>query len=109
MMTQTTDIPQTGGILLNKAGKGNYHTQDSIKNVIRYIARENGMSKDDLICRWAMVATDFTGLDMTIRHFRCVQMLHERKGNFGRYIDHEIYSFSEEAQKAIYENEIPVE
>ncbi len=109
MMTRTTDMPQTGGTLLNKAGKGNYQTQDSIKNVIRYIARENGMSKDDLICRGAMGATDFTSIDMTIRQFRCVQLLHERKGNFGRYIDHEIYSFSEEAQEAIYENDIPVE
>lgn len=69
MMTRTTDMPQTGGTLLNKAGKGNYQTQDSIKNVIRYIARENGMSKDDLICRGAMGATDFTSIDMTIRQF----------------------------------------
>ena len=107
-MAETTNITQTAGILFNKSGEGNYLNQESINNVIKYIARENGKPKDDLICCGAMGATDFTDIHTTIQQFECVQLLHKRKGNFGRYIDHEIYSFSEEEENMILQNDIPV-
>jgi len=71
-----------GGKLINLAGEGNYLNQDSVNNVIKYIARENGKPKDDLICCGAIGATHFTDTDTTIRQFKCVQLLHKRKGNF---------------------------
>ena len=107
-MEDFTKISLKGGILINNARNGNYLNQDSIKNVIKYIARENGNPKNDLICCGAMGATDFTDIDTTIRQFECVQLLHTRKGNFGRYIDHEVYSFSDEEETTILQNDIPV-
>lgn len=108
-MEKLTKTPLEGGRLINLAGEGNYLNQDSVNNVIKYIARENGKPKDDLICCGAIGATDFTDTDTTIRQFKCVQLLHKRKGNFGRYIDHEVYSFSEEEENMILQNDIPVE
>lgn len=109
MMIKTTNIPQTGGLLINYAGKNNYHNQTAVEYVIKYIARKNGKSKDDLICCGAMGATYFTNIDITVRQFQCVQLLYNRKGSFGRYIDHEVYSFSEEEENMILQNDIPVE
>lgn len=83
-MAETTSRPQATGILLNKAGKGSYHNQDAINKLIKYIARENGNTKDDLICCGTFGATDFTDIDTTVMQFECVQLLHKRKGNFGR-------------------------
>ncbi len=57
-MAETTNRPQTTGILLNKAGKGSYHNQDAVNKLIKYIARENGNTKDDLICCGTFGATD---------------------------------------------------
>ena len=108
-MTKTTDTPQTGGLLINYAGKNNYHNQTAVEYVIKYIARENGKSKDDLICCGAMGATYFTNIDMTVREFQCVQLLYNRRGSFGRYIDHEIYSFSEEEESKISQGNISLE
>lgn len=96
-------------ILINKAGHSRYDKADSIENLIRYISRENGKSKSDLICCGAFGATDFTDIDTTIKQFECVQLLHTRKGNFGRHIDHEIYSFSTDEEKKIAQNNISVE
>lgn len=109
MMKELTKTPLKGGILINKAGEGSYLNQDSVNNVIKYIARENGKPKDDLICCGAIGATDFTNTDITVRQFECVQLLHKRKGNFGRYIDHEVYSFSGEEENIILQNGVPVE
>ena len=107
-MKDLTKKPLEGGLLINKAGEGKYLNKDAINNVIKYIARENGKPKDDLICCSALGATDFTDTDTTIRQFECVQLLHKRKGNFGRYIDHEVYSFSEEEEYMILQNNLPV-
>ena len=60
-MAETTNRPQTTGILLNKAGKGSYHNQDAVNKLIKYIARENGNTKDDLICCGTFGATDAYG------------------------------------------------
>ena len=107
-MNQTNNIPQTGGLLINCAGNGRYHNPNAVENVIKYIACKNGKPKSDLICYGAMGATGFTDIGITIQQFKCVQLLHKRKGNFGRYIDHEIYSFSEEEENMILQNDIPV-
>lgn len=108
-MKKGNTTPAQKGQLINKAGKGRYCGQESIESLIRYIARKNDNPKDDLICCGAFGATDFTDIDVTIRQFECVQKLHKRNGNFGRYIDHEIYSFSAEEEQAIRQHGIPVE
>ncbi len=97
------------GFLINKAGHCRYDKADSIENLIRYIARENGKSQNDLVCCGAFGATDFTGIDTTIMQFQCVQLLHTRKGGFGRYIDHGIYSFSSGEEEMIARSNVSVE
>lgn len=96
-------------LLINKSGNGHYTAQASIEYVIRYIARENGSTEDDLICHGAFGATDMTDINTTIRQFECTQLLHNRHGDFGRYIDHEVYSFSQKEEKSICENNIHLE
>lgn len=108
-MSRTDKKTALHEILINKAGQCHYNEKDSIGNLIRYISRENGKSKNDLVCCGAFGATDFTDIDTTIKQFECVQMLHTRKGGFGRYIDHEIYSFSADEEKKIAHNNISVE
>lgn len=108
-MSRTDKKADSHEILINKAGCSRYDKPDSIENLIRYISRENGKPKNDLVCCGTLGATDFTDIDTTISQFQCVQMLHTRKGNFGRYIDHEIYSFSADEEKAIIQHNISVE
>jgi hypothetical protein len=100
---------QKSGLLLNKARHGKYSQPDSVDNLLRYIARENDLPQDDLICKGVLGATDFTDIDTTIEQFECVQLLHTRRGNFGRYIDHEIYSFSDDETALIEQNNISIE
>ncbi len=108
-MSKTDKKTASHEILINKAGHSHYDKADSIENLIRYISRENGKSKNDLVCCGAFGATDFTDIGTTAMQFKCTQLLHTRKGNFGRYIDHEIYSFSTDEEKMIVQNNISVE
>lgn len=96
MMNKDSNNQRTSDLLINKAGEGKYCQEDAIRNLIRYIARKNGLPKDDLVCCGAFGATDFTDIDDTVRQFECVQLLHKRKGRIDRYVDHEVYSFSME-------------
>lgn len=107
-MSKTDKKTASHGILINKAGHSRYDKADPIENLIRYISRKNGKSKNDLVCCGAFGATDFTDIDTTIMQFKCAQLLHTRKGSFGRYIDHEIYSFSTDEEKMIVQNNISV-
>lgn len=108
-MGRTDKKMDTQEILINKAGYSRYNTPDSVGKLIRYIARENGKSKNDLVCCGVLGAAGLADIDITVRQFECVRMLHRRKGGFGRYIDHEIYSFSSDEEKAIIQKNIPVE
>ena len=92
---------------INRAGRNKYLHPDSVDNLIKYISRENGDSRKDLICQGTIGAIAFNGTDTIIQQFKCVQALHTRKGNFGRYIDHEIYSFSNAEIEAFKEKNIP--
>lgn len=85
---------------INKAGKDKYGQKSAVGNLIRYIARENGTAKDDLVCCGSFGAVDFTNIAYTIKQFECVQMTY-RKENIARYIDHEIYSFSSDQEISI--------
>lgn len=92
---------------LNKAGRNKYLHPEAVDNLIKYISRENGNPKDDLIYQGTLGAVDFNGTNTIIQQFKCVQELHTRKGKFGRYIDHEIYSFSYTEMLAFEKNNVP--
>lgn len=97
------------GLLINKAGNNRYTTPDSIDNLVKYISRESNPSKKDLICQGTLGAIDFNGTNTVIEQFKCVQTLHTRKGDFGRYIDHEIYSLSNDELQSLKEKNIPLD
>lgn len=93
MKTKFTSTTVQKRLLINKAGKHNYQNPDCVNHLLRYIARENGSSKSDLVCCGAIGATDFTDIDTTIQQFKYIHDCYEHKGSFGRYMDHEIFSF----------------
>lgn len=100
-----------GGKLFNNAGKGKYTNKDCIENVIYYCLRE-GKHKDrsnELITCGALGAPEWDGSRGIIEAFKKVQSAYTRKGNFGRYIDHEVYDFSQEEEKAIKESGIDLD
>jgi hypothetical protein len=97
------------GLLINKSRKKMYSHPNAVGNLIRYIAREDTQQINDLVCRGALGATDFTDIDTTIQQFECVQLLHTRNGDFGRYIEHEIYSFSATEETLLEKNNVSIE
>lgn len=97
------------GLLLNKSGKRKYFNIKAAKNLIRYVTRTNGLSKDDLITWGGIGVAEFMGPDGMIRQFGDVQQMHRRKGGFGRYADHEVYSCSSVEERLIKEKKIDVD
>lgn len=49
------------------------------------------------------------GINNMINQFLAVCQLHTHKGNFGRYIDHEIFSLSPEAEQFVLNNKLDVD
>jgi len=91
------------GKLINKAGKGRYQNQDALEKTIAYITRtrENENRQGELVCWGTLGAGKFKGVDGVIDDFKAVQSTYKRAGRFGRYADHEIYSFSEEGARVL--------
>lgn len=98
-----------GGILINMAGKGRYLNPDAPDKLIRYVMRTNGKPSNDLVACGGVGVAEFTGTDGMIRQFHAVQGLHKRKGSFGRYVDHEVYSFSLDEERLIQEKGLDVD
>lgn len=97
------------GILINMAGKGHYLNPDAPDRLIRYVTRTNGKPSDDLVACGGVGVAEFTGTDGMIGQFHAVQGLHKRKGSFGRYADHEVYSFSSGEERLIQEKGLDVD
>ena len=89
-------------ILINKAGNGNYTDEGDIGRLIQYITRQNSRPDSDLFAWGALGTMESHGVETVIRHFKAAQKTHTRKGNFGRYIDHEIFSIPHEKEQEIY-------
>lgn len=97
------------GILITNAGGGRYATPASIDNLLRYITRTNRNPKDDLIAWGGLGILESEGIDSIIKQFHITQKLHARKGCFGRYIDHEIFSFTPECECQLAENNVDID
>ena len=100
---------KTQGELLNKSGKGRYTNYDAPEKLIRYVTRTNGKNNADLIAWGGLGVTEFLGIEKIIDQFYSVQIIHNRKGNFGRYVDHDVYSFSIEEENFINANKLDVD
>lgn len=97
------------GILINLAGGGNYQNPDAVEKVIRYITRTNGQAMEDMIAWGGLGVTEFAGVDTVIKQFCYVQGEYYRKGEFGRYMDHEVFSMSAEMEARILEEHIDLD
>lgn len=100
-------LPQ--GMLINKAGKGRYLNPDAPEKLIKYVTRMDGKQKDDLVAWGGLGVTEYQDIDTIVSQFYLAQKMHTRSGNFGRYADHEVYSFSHEEESAIDKNKLDVD
>lgn len=93
------------GNLFNNAGEGHYTQEKDMENVIRYILRqrEHESRADELILWGGYGVPEWKGAQGIIDAFKQAQKSHTRKGTFGRYIDHEYYTFTDEEAAAIDE------
>ncbi len=85
------------GVLINKAEKGKYTNKNAIRNLIKYINREEGSSKNgsnDVLCSGAYGSVDFMGSEFATTQFEDVQHCYIRAGKTVRYADHEMFTFS---------------
>lgn len=96
-------------LYLNKSGNNSYLTPNSVENLIRYITRTNGQDDSDLVAWGCYGAPDFLGIEAVINEFISIQKQYKRNGDFGRYIDHTIYSFSPESKEFIEKYDVDVE
>lgn len=97
------------GQLINGAKHGRYLNPDAPENLIRYVTRTNGMADNDLIAWGGLGITEFCGIEAVISQFYHVQRLHTRKGGFGRYMDHEIFSFSTGSEESIQKSNTDID
>lgn len=97
------------GFLKNNAQRGRYHKQSDIKNVINYGNRNGKKPKDDLIASGGVGVMEFLGSKNIANQFAAVQQLRTRKGNPGRYLDHEFFSFTKDGERLIRENNLDID
>ena len=95
------------GILICKMEEGKYRTKTAIPNLIRYVLRSEGSSKagkSDVLCSGAYGAIDFLGERLIIKQFNQVSSLNTRNAEIKRYIDHQIFEFSEITEQILQQN-----
>lgn len=102
-------VSKSFGTLINKDGHGHYTNPNDTKNVIRYVTRTNGRSADDLIAWGGLGVLEHSGVESVIDQFYLIQKLHTRRGNFGKYVSHEIFSFSDVGERLISENNLDID
>lgn len=100
---------ETFGMLLNKDGQEKYYNPDAPEKVIRYVTRTNGMDKRDLISWGGSGILECSGIESVAEQFYYVQKSHTRRGNFGKYMNHEIFSFSPKGEYVISKNNIDID
>ena len=94
--------------LFNKSGRKRYMNPDAPQKVIQYITRYD-RPDDDLIAWGGIGVVESLGVPAVIGQFRHVQNHYMRGGSFGRYIDHEVFSFSHRDEQMIYESGISLD
>lgn len=95
--------------LFNNAGDEHYLNPEATEFVIRYITRTNKKSNKDLLSWGGFGISESLGIKAVINQFKEVQELHTRQGAFGRYMDHEWYSFSETSQAALLNYDVDLD
>lgn len=88
---------KTFGLYLNKDGHKKYFNSDAPEKLIRYVTRTNGKDTQDLIS-WGGAGILEYSVESVIDQFYFAQKAHTRGGDFGRYMSHELFSFSSEGE-----------
>lgn len=97
------------GKLINNDGHRHYTNPDDTNNLIRYVTRTNKNPADDLIAWGGLGISEYNSMECVIDQFYLIQRLHTRRGNFGKYMSHEIFSFSDEGEDFISENNLDID
>lgn len=97
------------GFLKNNAGHGRYHEPSAVENVIKYETRKNRNPKNDLVAYGGIGVMEFLGIDCMCSQIRAVQQMRTRKGDLGRYIDHEIFSLTSEDGQLIQKSHLDID
>lgn len=97
------------GKLINKDGNNKYTNSDAPEKLIRYVTRTDGKSDDDLLAWGGLGVLEYGGIELPINQFYHAQEAHTRKGDFGKYMNHEIFSFSHEGEQVILQNNLDID
>lgn len=97
------------GKLFNKDGNMKYTNPDAPEKLIKYVTRTNEKTDDDLITWGGLGITEYKDIDSIINQFYIVQKMHTRRGNFGRYVSHEVFSFEPETEILIHEKNLDID
>ena len=88
------------GIYLNKDKHGTFCNPDAPEKLIRYITRASGKRKQELVS-WGGAGVLEYSVKSVIDQFYFAQKAHTRRGEFGRYMSHTLFSFSPEGEAAL--------
>jgi len=97
------------GKLFNNDGHGKYFNPDAPEKLIRYVTRTNGSGKNDLVSWGGAGVLEYYGIEDVIGQFYLAQEKHTRNDGFGKYMNHEIFSFSEEGEYAAEKNRLDID
>ena len=89
-----------GSGLVNKGGKRKYRNPDAQENVIKYIVRHD-RPDNDLVTWGGIGIVESSDIPSVVDQFLFVQHRYTRKGDFGRYVDHEVFSISRNDEQHI--------
>ena len=79
---------------------------DAPEKLIRYITRTNGQDRNDLISWGGEGVLDCYGVETVIKQFCFAQKAHTRHDDFGKYMNHTLFSFSDEGAEYILEKNV---
>ena len=97
------------GKLINKDGNNKYTNSDAPEKLIRYVTRTGGKPDNDLLAWGGLGILEYGGIELPINQFYHAQEAHTRKGDFGKYMNHEIFSFSLAGEHVILQNNLDID
>lgn len=75
----------------SKDENNKYTNSDASEKLIRYVTRTNGQPDDDLLAWGGLSVLEYGGIARSIKQFYIAEAAHTRNGDFGKYMNHEIF------------------
>lgn len=91
------------GLMINRGGENRYCHEGDIEREIRYVTRQRkGEKRESELISWgAFGLPEWGDAEAIVEAFRIPQRAYKRRGNFGRYLDHDVYDLSPFEQEEI--------